>query len=72
MAKEDFIQYKPKEVSVRNLPKHFDHNDRKFIEKLMKENYKEGFLNAMNIAQPDNVRVICFKTNCKLITKLKT
>jgi hypothetical protein len=47
LAKEDFIQYKPKEISVRKLPKHFDHNDRKFIEKLMKENYREGFLNGL-------------------------
>ena len=52
MAKEDFIQYKPKEVSVRKLPKHFDHNDRKFIEKLMKENYREGFLNGLKFIAP--------------------
>lgn len=52
MGKEDFIQYKPKEVSVRKLPKHFNNNDRKFIERLIKENYREGFLNGLKFIAP--------------------
>ena len=51
MPKDIIIEKSPKEYSLRNLPKHFTRNDRLFIEKIVKENYRGGFLNGMKIKQ---------------------
>ena len=40
-----------KDFMIHNLLTSFKHRDRMIIAKLMKENYKEGFLNGMKIKQ---------------------
>lgn len=46
MPKDVIIEKVPKEISLRNLPRHFTMKDRLFIEKIVKEQYREGFLNG--------------------------
>lgn len=48
-SKDIEIERKPKEISLRNLPSHFTQKDRLFIEKIVKENYRDGFLNCQEM-----------------------
>lgn len=42
-------QKRQKDFMINDILKRFKHRDRQIIAKLMKENYKEGFLNGMKI-----------------------
>ena len=40
-----------KDFMINDILKRFTHRDRALIAKLMKENYKQGFLNGMKLNQ---------------------